>query len=81
MRCLDLKNDKLKISDTQFSYNENLKEGKSFYATVRNIQRGLKIWKMKNLILEGKTVIFKTLAISKINFQSLIKNRPKTYRK
>ena len=30
------------------------------------------MWKMRNLTLEGKIVIFKTLAISKIVFQSMI---------
>ena len=54
MRCVDLKNDTLKILGTHFSYNEKLKEEKNFYTTVTNIQRVLKIWKMKNLILEGK---------------------------
>ena len=46
-----------------------MKEEKNFYTTVTNIQR-VKIWKMRNLTLEGKIVIFKTLAISKI--ESLI---------
>ena len=65
MCCVDLKNDTLKTG-THFSYNEKLKEEKNFYTTVANIQRVLKIWKIRNLTLEGKIVIFKTLAISKI---------------
>ena len=72
MRCVDLKNDTLKILGTHFSYNEKLNKGINFYATVTNIQRVLKIWKMRNFALEGKIVIFKTLAISKIVFQSMI---------
>ena len=35
------------------------------------------MWKMRNLILEEKTVVFKTLAISKIVFQSLITSVPR----
>ena len=66
MRCVDLKNDTLKILGTHFSYNEKLKEERNFYTTVTNIQRVLKIWKMRNLTLEGNIVIYKTLAISKI---------------
>ena len=72
MRCADLKNDTLKILSTLFSCNKKLKEEKNFYTTVTNIQRVLKIWKMKNLTLEGKIVIFKTLVISTIVIQSLI---------
>ena len=72
MRCADLKNDTLKILGTHFSYNKKLKEKRYFYTSLTNIQRVLKIWKMINLTLEGKIVIFKTLAISKIVFQSMI---------
>ena len=77
MRCVDLKTDTLKILGTHFSYNERLKDEKNFYTTVTNIQRVLKIWKMRNLTLEEKNVIFKTLAISKIVFQSLITPVPR----
>ena len=69
MRCVDLKNDTLKILGTHFSCKEKL--------IVTNIQRVLKIWKMRNLTLEGKTVNFKRLGISKIVFQSLITPVPR----
>ena len=77
MRCVDLKNDTLKILGTHFSYNEKLKEERNFYTIVTNIQQVLKIWKMRHFTLEGKIVIFKTLAISKIVFQSLITPVPR----
>ena len=51
MRCVDLKNDTLKILVTHFSYNEKLKEGRNVYTTVTNIQRVMKLWKMRNLTL------------------------------
>ena len=70
MRFIDLKVDLLKILGTHFSYNEKLKEGKKFYKIVTDMQRVLKIWKMGRLTLEGKIVIFKTIAISKIVFQA-----------
>ena len=41
------------------------------------MQELLKIWKMRKLTLEGKIVIFKTIAISKIVFQAFITNVPK----
>ena len=66
----------LKILGTQFSYNEKLNKEKNF-KTVTDIQRVLKIWKMRNLTLEKKIVIFKTIAISKIVFQSFITTVPK----
>ena len=72
--------DTLKILGTHFSYNEKLKEEKNFYTTATNIQRARKTWALRNLTLEGKIVIFKTLgkivifktlAISKIVSRSL----------
>ena len=35
------------------------------------------MWKMRNLTLEEKIVIFKAIAISKINLQSFITTAPK----
>ena len=77
MRCIDLNADTLKILGTNFSYNEKLKEEKNFYKIVTDMQRVLKIWKMRRLTLEGKIVIFKTIAISKIVFQAFITTVPK----
>ena len=76
LHCVDLNNDTLKILGTHFSYNEKLKEEKKIYRTVTDIQRVLNIWKMKNLTLEGKIAIFKTIAISKIVCQSFIATVP-----
>ena len=41
------------------------------------MQQVLKIWKMRKLTLEGKIVIFKTIAISKTVFQAFITTAPK----
>ena len=77
MRCIDLNIDTLKILGTQFSYNKKLKEEKNFYKIVTDMQRVLKIWKMRRLTSEGIIVIFKTIAISKIIFQAFITTVPK----
>ena len=39
---------------------------------VANIQPVLKLWKLRNLTLEGKILIFKTLALSEIIFQEIV---------
>ena len=70
MRCI-------KILGTHFSNKEKLKEEKNFYKIVTDMQRVLKIWKMRKLTLEGKIVIFKTIVISKIVFQAFITTVPK----
>ena len=75
--CIDLNSDTLKILGTHFSYNEKLREEKNFCKTVTDIHRALKTWKKRNLTLERKIVVFKTIAISKIVFQSFIAAVPK----
>ena len=72
LRCIDLNNDSSKVLGTHFSYNEKLKEEKKCYKTLTDIQRVLKIWKLRNFKLKGKIVIVKIIAISKIVFQSII---------
>ena len=73
MRCKDLNSDTLKMLRTHSSYNDKkVKEGQNCHKTVTEIQRVLKIWKMRNATLEGKIVFFNSIAIHKIVFQSLI---------
>ena len=77
VRCIDLNRDPLNILGTHFLCNKKLKEEKKFHKIVTDIQRVLNIWKMRNLKLEGKIHTFKTIAISKIVFQSFIRTAPK----
>ena len=72
MRCIDLCNDVIKILGTYFSYNSRIKEECSFRKIVSNIQSVLNLWQYQNLTFEGRVVVFKSLAISKIVFQALI---------
>ena len=72
IQCVDLVSDTIEILGTHFSYNEKLKVERNFFLIIANIQRVLKLWKLRNLNLEGKILIFKTLAISKIIFQAFI---------
>ena len=58
IQCVDLAMDTIKILGTQFSYNEKLKEEINFCLIIANIQCVLKLWKLRNLALEGKLLIF-----------------------
>ena len=57
IQCVDLVLDNIKILGTHFSYNEKLKEEIIFFLIIANIQRALKLWQPRNLILEGKILI------------------------
>ena len=72
IQCVDLVLDTIKILGTHFAYNKKLKEERNFCLIIANIQRILILWKLRNLTLEGKILIFKTLALSKIIFQAFV---------
>ena len=72
MKCTDLCNDTIKITGIHFSYNKKKRNEKHFLDSINKIQNVLKVWQMHHLTLEGKIIVFKTLAISKIVFLSLI---------
>ena len=72
MKCIDMCNDTKKITGIHFSYNKKKRNEKNFLDSITKIQNVLKVWRMRRLTLEGKIMVFKTLAISKIVFLSLI---------
>ena len=76
MDCIDLTKKPIKISGIHFSYNKKLETEENFIRHVWKIEKVLKLWRMRNLTLEGKITIFKTLAISKIIHLSLVTNVP-----
>ena len=49
----------------------------NFITTIKKIQQALRLWNSRTLTLEGRIMIFKTLAISKIFYLALIINVPK----
>ena len=58
-----------------FSHNKNL-EQENFFSHIVKIQNILKLWKLTNLIIEGRMVIFKPLVISKIIQLALVTEIP-----
>ena len=72
LQNIDLTNDAIKILRIYFSYNEKIQTERNFLTTVKKLQKALNIWITRALTLEGKTLIFKTLEISKIAYLSLI---------
>ena len=76
MKCIDLCNDTIKITGIHFLYNKEKQNEKIFLESITKIQNVLKVWRMRRLTLEGKIIVFKTLAISKIVFLSLISKVP-----
>ena len=76
MKNIDLTKDAVKIIGISFSYNEASQNELNFRTTISKIQSVLKLWRMRRLSLEGKIIVFKSLAISKIIYLSLLTNLP-----
>ena len=76
MKNIDLTKDAVKITGISFSYNKAIQNKLNFRATIFKIQAVLKLWRMRQLSLEGKIIVFKLLAISKIAYLSLLTDAP-----
>ena len=66
MDCIDLMEDVIKILDIYFSNNKKFEQDKNFLNHIVRIQNILKLWKLRNLTIEGRMVVFKSLAISEL---------------
>ena len=66
MECIDLTDDVIKILGIYFSYNKKIEQEKNFLNYIVKIQNIWKLWKKITLIIDGKIVVFKSLAISKL---------------
>ena len=76
MECTDLTNNSLKIIGIHFSYNQKIEIEENFINLIKKIEKVLKIWRIRNLTIQGKIIIFKTLAISKVIYLALVSNIP-----
>ena len=63
MKCIDLMNGVMKVLGIYFSCNKTLEQEKNFLNHIINI---LTLWKLRNLTIEGRVVVFKSLATSRL---------------
>ena len=70
MKCIDLRNEAIIILGTYFSYNNTIKEESIFPKVGSNVQT-VQNFRFQNLTLEGRIIVFKRVAISKLVFQAL----------
>ena len=68
----DLTDDVIKILGIYFSYNKKLEQEKNILNHTVKIQNILKLWKLRNLIIEGRITLFKSVAISKLIHLALV---------
>ena len=76
MECVNLNNNTIKILGIHFSYNKSLENDENYKRYIIKIEKLLKLWRMRQLTIEVKILIFKTLAISKVVHLALVKDVP-----
>ena len=76
MRCVNLHENTIKIFETHYSSNKQLENDENFKTYIAKIENVLKLWRSRDLSLEGKMTVFKSLALSKITHLALAKIIP-----
>ena len=76
MESVNLKSNKTKIQGIDFSYNRRLENDENYRRYIIKIEKLLKLGGMRQLAIEGKILILKILAISKVVHLALVKDAP-----
>ena len=75
-KCLNLEIESVKILGIHFSYNRELMNDKNYLSIIKKIESTLIPWNKRLLTLEGRILVFKTLAFSKIVYISYLTDLP-----
>ena len=78
MKNINLTKESINILGVHISYNKKIQDELNFTKTIKNLCNVIKLWRMRKLTLEGKTTIFKSLAISKTVHLAIITKVPNT---
>ena len=65
-KCVNLIKEAVKVLGVHFSHNKNLEQVKNFCEYIVKTENILKLWRMRQLTLEGRLTVFKSLAVSKL---------------
>ena len=76
MKRVNLNSETVKILGVHFSYNKNLEQDKNFSEHILKIESILKLWRMRQLTLEGRITVFKSLELPclKLSVKKVIRN-------
>ena len=66
----------VKVLGIHLPHNKKIENEENFLKLINKIKNALKIWRTRNLTVQGKIAIFKTLAILKAIHLALVTNVP-----
>ena len=73
-KVLDVTREYIKILDCHHSYDADIASSRNFSVLLDNIQAIFNLWRTRDLTIEGKIQIFKTLGLSKMQYLAMISN-------
>ena len=73
MRCLNLYEDTIKILGIHYPYNKQPENDENFKKYIAKIENVFNFWRARNLSLELKITVLRSLALSKITHLALVK--------
>ena len=79
MKYIDLTKKSVKILGIYFSHNWKIENEEDFAKLIKKTENVPKMWGTRNLTVQGKITIFKTLAISKVIRFALVTNVPHVF--
>ena len=71
-KVLDLTHESIKIIGCHRSYDVDFASSRNFSVLLDNIQALLNLWRTRDLTLEGKIQVFKTLGSSKMQYLAMM---------
>ena len=74
MKCVNLNNETVKILGVHLSHNKNFEQDKNFCEHIVKTENDLKLWRMTQLTLRGRIMVFKSLIASEVIIFYLLLN-------
>ena len=70
MKSVDLTSEAVKILGIYYSYNEKVFLETNYLEIIKNVENVVSVWRLRNMTLIGKNIIFGALIMSKVVFHS-----------
>ena len=76
MEPVDMLCETINILGIHYYYDKNTQKTRNYLGIIEDIEKLLKLWKMRSLTLLGRIAVFESLILSKIVYLSFLKDVP-----
>ena len=78
MESVDMLCETINILGIHYSYDKKTQETRNYLGIIKDIEKLLKLWKMRSLTLIGRIAVFKSLILSKIVYLTFLTDVPES---